>query len=553
MWQTLKLLYSRPFQGCRQLDNAAMTHQKRIAVLLQIALIWAVSSQRVNALDAPSLNESEVTTTTPVLSLSAAMPETVTQTSSPVSFTSAQTSQFASSTDSSQTVEPKAAENLEQSHSVAPPVMPTAEAVEILHLTNECLFKEIDLERFYLQYHLLGSHEPKYRRLRFFLLQQTAGSAFLASNLINTIETAKHFKTPEEVSGRVFLGTNKLGLTGTVLGATSSGLELCSNGYTALKNKWTKNDPATARMNALARLHEIDELLMRRTSFVDRCRSADARSLYIAEGKVLKTFRNWCVYEFADAYSDVKSLQASYNVFYALDVSAYVISFAGYILGIQADKEYNKVFPALHVGFVGDTIFTSEAPLSTLAYSKLYSYWWNNLAKSLGEQPHDAEADAKKQMIHLEYLAANADDATLAAIGPIASRLTIYSFWSTRYDKYIDHRMGEMRRQSRIALQSKVTGPLLGATGIAQDCMNAVGIYRYRNNEYKQNSLAFAGAATSTLGGIASVGLTGWWFTDQILDDKRNRRDKLLPQFLLSDRLRTLSLMEDMLRGNKQQ
>ena len=440
--------------------------------------------------------------------------------------------------------------SIEQTSS--PPVIP-ADCAAILALTNEALFKEIDLERFDLEYHRQGQQTSKYRRLRYFLLQQAAGSCHLAANLVNTVETGQHFKTPNDVSGNVFLATNCVGLTGAVLGSTSSSIELCSNGLLALKNKWTKKDPATAREKFLTRVHEIDDLLARRSGLVDHCKNADLRSLYLAEGKVLKTFRDWSVYEFADTYSDIKSSQASNNVYYVLDIGAYTVSFVSYILAVKTYETYSDVYPSLHLGFVSDSLFTSEAPLGKIARTRLHSYWFNSLCKTLGERPHDVEAEAKKQMVHLEYLAANADDQALSCIGPVASRLTVYSYWSTRYDKYVDRRMHEMSRQSRIALQSSVAGPLIGSTGLAQDYVNAAGLYRYNHNAFKQNALTFAGSVTSTCSAAVSVGLTGWWFADQIINDKRNRRDQLLPEFLLQDRLKTLAMLEEMLGGPKAQ
>jgi hypothetical protein len=519
-----------------------MIRRKSIALLSPVALICLLfSSKLAMAADCELPTYGEMPVPAPATSMAGSIPAFV----SAVDIDSAP-----------KTASANAAVGQAASTSVLSPVSPPAipvDAVTILELTNQTLFKEIDLERFDLEYHRQGHEVSKYRRLRYFLLQQAAGSAHLTANLVNTVETGKHFKTPNDVSGNVFLGTNCVGLTGAVLGSTSSSIELCSNGFLALKNKWTKKDPATARENFLTRVHEIDELLARRSGLVDRCANADVRSVYLAEGKVLKTFRDWCVYEFADTYSDIKSLQASNNVFYALDIGAYTVSFVAYILAIKTYNDFNSAYPSLHLGFVSDGLFTSEAPLGRIARDRLHSYWFNSLCRSLGERPRDVEAEAKKQMVHLEYLAANADDQTLSYIGPVAARLTVYSFWSTRYDKYVDRRMNEMSRQSRIALQSSIVGPLIGSTGLAQDFMSAAGLYRYRNDAFKQNAVTFAGSVTSTCSAAVSVGLTGWWFADQIINDKRNRRDQVLPEFLLQDRLKTLAVLEEMLRAARSQ
>lgn len=425
----------------------------------------------------------------------------------------------------------------------------SAETAEIIDLTNELLLKEIDLERYYIKYRIPGNQEPKGRRVRFFLAQQAAGGSFLGSNIVNTFETAKHFNTPEDVSGRVFAGSGRVGLTGSVLGASSSAIELCSNGLLAIKNKIHKEDPTSAKNNVIGRLKVIDALTAKRDAAVAKLANRPAYEIYVAEGKVLKSFRDWCVYEFTDVYSDIKSNQSSNNVFYAMDVGAYSVSFASYILGLKASRKPDLAFDALKCGFVSDALFTAEAPATTFANTHLYKYHWSKLSRELKESPKDAEEDAKKLMINLEGLTACADELTQSQLGPIASRLAIYSYWSTRYDKFIDKRLGDIRRQSKIALQSNVSGPLLGVAGLSQDVFNAVGLYKCRNNPFAQNSLAFAGAATSTCASAASVGLSAWWFADQIKHDREFRRFKLMPEMLLEERLRTLTVLEQMLTG----
>jgi hypothetical protein len=425
------------------------------------------------------------------------------------------------------------------------------EANEIVDLTKKLLLREIDLERYYLRYRIYGNEEPKSRRTRFFLFQQGAAGAFLGSNIVNTIETAKHFRSPEAVSGRVFARSNRTGVTGSVLGMGSSSLELLSNGVVAIKNKIRKHDPTTARDSVLERLKEIDEIAAQRDVLVARNVASSAHEMYVTEGEVLKAFRDWCVYEFADVFADIKSNQSSNNVFYALDIGAYSTSLASYLLGLRSSKRPHLAFPALHCGFVSDSLFTAEAPATAFANTWLYKYHWASLAKRLHQEPKDTEVDAKRLMHKLEGLAAGADEEALSQVGSITSRLAIYSYWSTRYDKFIDRRIGEIRRQSRIALQGIVSGPLLGVAGLSQDVFNAIGLYKYKNNPFAQNSLAFCGAATSTVSSVASFGLTSYWFADQLKHDHAYERCKLLPEMLMQDRIKTLAVLEEMLKEEK--
>lgn len=424
-------------------------------------------------------------------------------------------------------------------------------AAEILSLTNQLLLKEIDLERYYIAYRIHGSREPKSRRLRFFLMQQVAGSTALASSLINLVESGKHLSTPDDTSSGVYKASSRTGLIGCAFGGASSGLEFGTNGWIALQNKWEKQDPATACDTVIAKLREIDDLSRRRDALCQRFRGTRAFAIFAQEGLVLKGFRDWCIYEFADVYSDVRAYQPSNNVFYALDVSAYAVSYASYMYTLRAFKNDAASYPALNNAYVSDALFTVEAPATTLAYNQFYKHWWKQFATRLGEEPRDSETDVKALMTKLEELAANADDATMETVGPVASRLAVYSFWSTRYDKYIDKRMGEMRRLSRIALQSSVSGPLLGVASFSQEIGNNIGLSHYKNNPYMQNAFVFAGSTTTTVSSAASVGLSGWWFIDSVRHDREAKLRKILPAQMLEERLRTLDVLQRMLEGAK--
>ncbi len=427
----------------------------------------------------------------------------------------------------------------------------SARAEQILQLTHQLLFQEIELERYYLGYRIVANREPKWRRLRYFLLQEGAGGLFLSTSIINTIETSKHFTSPNKVSPGVFRSSSRIGLIGSLMGGASSTLEMGSNGLLAMKNKAHHNDPASAAAEIVARSREIDETAKRRDALVALEKESKAYDIFVAEGRLLKTFREWCLSEFKEIYCDVKSNQSSYNAFYFMDAGAYYMSFVSYLLSIKGTRNVGFLYPALHTGLVSDSLFTVEAPASYWALSALYKYHGRQLSRKLKDPSGYTEAEARAQMLELERLAAQADEATLEEVGPIASRLAAYSYWSTRYDKYINKRIGEMRRAAKIALQSQVSGPLIGVAYLTQDTCNAIALYGSKNNPFGQDSLAFCGAATTTAAMVASVGISGWWFFDEIRNNKRGVEQRFLPEILMEDRLKTLAVLEKMLGSEK--
>jgi len=148
------------------------------------------------------------------------------------------------------------------------------DATAIEEFTGRFLFEEIDLERFFTRYRAPATKEPYTRYLGYFPLQQAAAALFGASNVVNVQQTGQNLRTPEKVSISALKGADVRGLVGTVIGGASSGLELCSNGLAVLKNRLKRIDPESTR-------------------------------LYETEGRVLRYFRDWALYECADIYAEM--------------------------------------------------------------------------------------------------------------------------------------------------------------------------------------------------------------------------------------------------------
>ncbi len=197
---------------------------------------------------------------------------------------------------------------------------PVDEEKEIDSLTNLILRKEIDLERYYLQYRVYGTKEPKTRRIRYFGLQVAGAATGLASQI--GFDKLFYRQRRNLELGQDTLGKNalKVGIVATALDGGSSLIELSSNTCLAIKNIREKKSPGAAVKEVIGRVKEIDALAAQRKELIDKFPDSDLSRVYKAEGRVLKCFRDWCLSEFADVYSDVKALQSSYNIYYVLDI-----------------------------------------------------------------------------------------------------------------------------------------------------------------------------------------------------------------------------------------
>lgn len=503
----------------------------------------------------------------------------------------------------------------------------TPDEQRIESLSYQILHKEIDFERFYLQYRVDGTREPKWRRLRYYALQVGATSTAMACNIIFTKLSKEGLKAPgvqnfgkadadtddepdspeeaarsveveevaepEQPSGsndaaggpralprrsttnRITSGTANritpnqssedssepdtngqvraafvMNTISTCLDGASNAIELSSGIYTWLKNKKNKTDPASTVKKVIARIKEIDQLIAERESLVQKHPDLPAASIHRAEGRVLKTFRDWCLSEFADVYAEVKSTHSSCNVYYALALAADGMYLAGSVLGLKALRagKENLNGPAITNSIVGDSLAVSSVPVSTVAAKLLYKYHRNKLEDKLKQELGQIEGDAKAAMAELNKEILSADVSALRRARSVRERASAYLLWAGRYDRYIDRELDELRHQGRVALQGELSGPMISGSYLATDILAAIGFYKFPNDARRASALSYAGSITSISANSASLFLTNYNMVSEIMHRRKLRKKGLLPEQLLADRFKTLDQLDSLIR-----
>lgn len=422
------------------------------------------------------------------------------------------------------------------------------EEAKVDAITTDILRKEIDLERYYLQYRVHGTKEPKYRRARYFALQVSAGLTGLASNLVALSLTGGHIKNPESISLSTSRQGFKLGLIGTVIDGGSSALELGSNTFTAIKNIKQGKSPAAAVRNVEGRLKEIDKLLAERDKLLREHPELNSNHIFESEGRVLKSFRDWCLSEFADVYADVKSSQASANVYYILDIASDCAYLASLLLSMRSLKKPELSDHAVNTAIVGDSIGIVSAPASAKSYNMFYRYHKKKLAKRLQEDLDVAEEETKQAMADLNKELASKDIHIIESAGRVQNRIEVYLLWSARYDKYIDKGLEDQRHQSKVALQGVISGPAIYGMYLNEDILAKIALKKFADRPKAQNNLYMAGSIGTTVGTAASLALTNYWLFDQLRYQRKMRKKGMLPEQLLAERLKTLDELDERLQ-----
>lgn len=447
----------------------------------------------------------------------------------------------------------------------------TAEEAKVEELTNLILHKEVDLERYYLQYRKIGTATPKFRRLRYFLLQVASTSCTLASNATFVDVGRRSLKgkatdiglgdgdienpgprNTVDTTGEV-RGALTLALIGSIIGPGSSLLELCSNGYTALKNLKQGKNPASAVKNVIARIDEIDALLADRKKLLDEHPQLRALAINKAEHAVLETFRDWCLSEFVDFYAEAKSSQSGANVYYALDVAQGSLGMTGNILALKSLRPHKDYLagPAANISIVSDGINVVNAPLSAYIGKRMNKYWHNRLRNKLHDHLHFGETEAKHAMSHLKSLIVSSDRHALDASGALETRVAAYLMWSQRYDKILRKQEVDLHHRSKVAAQGRLMGPLLGGAGLAQDILASTTFYGVGANERRGASLNYAGSITALSGNVIGLGYTNANYVGEILHRKKLRSKGLLPDQLMDERFKLLNQIDQMVTAKE--
>jgi len=426
--------------------------------------------------------------------------------------------------------------------------LPAEDEREIDRLTNDILRQEIDLERYYLQYRMHGMKEPPSRRWRFAASQLASAGTSLASTIWFTKISAANIRDPNQITNGELRRATRVGIIGILFDGAGVSLELGTNAWIALKNKMIKRSPGAAVEEVISRVREIDALSAKRNALVEKFPDSDLAGVYKTEGRVLKSFRDWCLSEFADVYVDVKSLQSSYNVYYVLDLAADSLYLASYLLSMKAldDSHFNR--PSAVTGIVGDCFGIASAPASSRGYYVLAKYWRSRLKKKFQEKLNNTESDAKVAMADLDKELSSKDISVLESSTSVQNRTAAYALWSARYDKYLAETMEDLRHANKVALQGELSGPLISGTYLGQDILaNIASGGRFAERPKAVNNMAMAGAISSTGGNALNLALTSYWLYDDIRHRRKLKKQNKSPEQIFAKRMKTLDELDSML------
>jgi serine/threonine protein phosphatase PrpC len=414
-------------------------------------------------------------------------------------------------------------------------------------LTKQILLAGIELERFSLNFRLESAKQPRFRKLRYFLTQETAAATGLGFEIAFLEQAKKGRRRPLQVSKPVLHGALTTAMTGAIIGGSGSALELSSNMLQAIKNKRHGFDFKTANKFVAAKLKEIDLLLAQRDALVAANPEHPGHEGAVLEGKILRELRNCFISEYSDFNADTKGYITYQNLFYLLNASYSAVQAAGAWCGYRGVTKPKYNGPA-NVLFVVSGAMAMVTPIISTAagkYARKKAY--ETLEKQIGEKPKLDEAAFSADTKRAREILKSVDASVISSL-PGTDRLALYTDASVLFKKQLDSETTIMRRNEKVALQNNLLAPVIGAQLMTQGIFGCIGSYRYNLRPRKQLSMFYRGAIVGTVGtSMATLGNAVSLLSTLSYEHRLSKENKM-PAQLIKSRLEHLEEVEKEVR-----
>ncbi len=353
------------------------------------------------------------------------------------------------------------------------------------NVTKKILLAGIELERFSLNFRLESAKQPKFRRLRYFLTQETGAACGLAFEIVGVNEFGKGRKRPLQISKPALHGALATAMTGSIIAGSGSCFELGANMVQSIKNKRNGFDSKAANKFVVSKLKLIDELLSQREALVASHSDLPGQERAVIEGRLLRQMRNAFTNEYSHFNADTRSYLAFQNMFYLLNASYNAVGAVGAGVAYKAVDTPKLNGPA-NILFIVSGGMASVAPLLSSAVSKIVrKRAEDTLEKELNGKPDFDAAAFEAECKKLEGLPLISEGTMIPSL-PATQRLALYTQSSDLFRKQIDSETKTMRKLEKVALQTGLLGPLIGGQLMTQGILGTRGYYKYTLRPRKQ-------------------------------------------------------------------
>lgn len=415
-------------------------------------------------------------------------------------------------------------------------------------LTKNILLNAIEMERFSLNYRLEAGHQPKFRKLRYFLTQETGSACGLAFEITGLNEFGKGRKRPLTINKGALRTSLGAAMTGSIVAGAGSCFELSTNVIHEIKVKKLGYDAKSANKFIAKKLHDIDQLLAQRDSLVQSRVGDPAYDRMVLEGKVFHAMRQTFVNEYSTFHTSVQSLKTMQNLFYALNASYNAVGATAAGIARNAVDTPKLNGPA-NILFIVSGALAMATPIVTTAGGWVERRLAHRAVENaIHEKTSFKPEEFASLCAQLKNLPKDSGAPLIASL-PATERFAIYNESNHLFVKQIDNETRTMAHLNKVALQTSEMGPPIGSLLMTQGILGTRGYYKYTFQPRKQIDDFYKGAILGTVGAsMAVVGNAAWLLASWSYERKLSKKGEL-PEQLIKKRLEHIDELEKIVQA----
>lgn len=435
-------------------------------------------------------------------------------------------------------------------------VSPRSSMGNINDLTRRILTKEIELERFSIDYHLQESKNGISKRWRYFLSQESNDLLINAGLIANTAERAGHIQTPQNVNIGILERSLIPRIVGTFLAVGGSMTELWISLYNDHKACKRGLCPKLAREHMLNLHSEITRLIFERDSLIKIETKAPMISPRIkiaeAESEILKDILDLTLTEFARFQTKNKQLKIFRRSLYVMDATNNAIFGTASIIPLVGLHTHNYTLDGVSgtlIIIAGSLI--SIAPILCRSISKM--------SFSDKKVPLEActTADFKQKLAKLnrdieaiQHVSRSSKTSIDELMNNSVFKWGFYQSQSKSFASHLECEENEEKTANLIGRENTVMGMLLGGSLISSGVLYGIAGFSYAKKPKQFNELIFAG----NIPGIAGLSLTALDTAKIRIADEihihHSEKNNSLPAQILKERLTQIDQINQLINSH---
>lgn len=428
-------------------------------------------------------------------------------------------------------------------------------------LTRQILLKEIELQRFNLNYTSNVAVQGRWKSWRYGTLQNINASLGLVGGIYSVAYRGARLNNPLSVKAARQENANFIPMIGTIIGASAAALEFSINEYHDLVARHKGFSPAKAMKHVKGLKDDIDRLMAERDAITNVAASSPALQGHVeiaqVEGKVLKDIRDQSLQEFSRFHIGARRLIAFQQMQYFFDLAKNTTSALGYDFAYLSLHRHHRVWNGrAGVLFVVSGQLTMYAPILSRVFGKGVAEITKHRIKPIVQDSETAKVTTLQQDLAELNRLFKQNRIQPDAIERAAQREGVYGSHEHSFTDEIRAAQKKNAAAKLTATENIGAGLFVGASKTASGILFIIPGFNHHYNAPKGYR---AGRVTNDLlftAGVVGIPATSFNILDtlriQIKGELARHKAKAagtLPSQIIASRMKQLDQMEQQLRA----